>query len=108
MKLISRLYHTRLTPPSQFLCKNCKYFIADKKDCGNFVHTDLVTGHKIYGSASNARSLDTKCGKYAKHFEYNNFKIVTVPYYFVKEMWPYLLLPTIGILAFLSHFPGNK
>ena len=105
MKFISRLYHTRLIPPSQFLCKNCKYFIADKKECGNFVHTNLVTGQKIYETASFARTLESNCGKYGKHFEYNIFKAVTGPYYFVKEMWPYLLLPTIGIVGL---FVGNK
>lgn len=98
-----RCYHTRIIPMNQLLCKNCKYFIANKKDCGNFVNTDLVTGHKIYESASHARSIDTKCGKYAKHFEYNTLKVVTVPYYFVKEFWSILLLPTIGIVVFLVN-----
>ena len=108
MNFISRFYHmrgyhTRIIPMNQLLCKNCKYFIADKKDCRNFDHTDLVTGYKIYDSASNARSLETKCGKYAKHFEYNNFKVVTGPYYFIKEFWGFLLLPTIGIVVFLVN-----
>jgi hypothetical protein len=88
---------------NQLLCKNCKYFIADKMDCGMFVNTDLVTGRRIYDSASNARNLDTKCGKYAKHFEYNTLKVVTVPYYFVKEFWGILLLPTIGFVGFVYN-----
>ena len=103
MKFILRGYHTRLIPITQLLCKDCKHFIADKKDCGMFVNTDLVTGYKIYDSASNSRSLDTKCGKYGKHFEYNNFKVITVPYYFVKEFWGILLLPTIGIVGFVYN-----
>jgi hypothetical protein len=103
MKLISRRYHTRVITTSQLLCKNCKYFVADNKECGFFVNTDLVTGQKYYDSASNARSLDTKCGKYGKHFEYNNFKVVTVPYYFVKEFWGLLILPTIGVVVFLVN-----
>lgn len=103
MNFISRGYNTRMIPMSQLLCKNCKYFIADKKECGNFFHTDLVTGHKIYDSAINARSLDTKCGKYAAHFEYNIFKGFTAPYYFVKEFWGYMLLPTIGIVVLLVN-----
>ena len=98
-----RRYHTRLIPMNQLLCKNCKYFIADKMDCGMFVNTDLVTGQKYYDLASNARNLDTKCGKYAKHFEYNTLKVVTVPYYFVKEFWGILLLPTIGVLGFVYN-----
>ena len=103
MKFIMRRYHTRVIPINQLLCKNCKYFIADKKDCGFFVNTDLVTGQKYYDSASNARSLDSKCGKYAKHFEYNTLKVVTVPYYFVKEFWGILLLPTIGFVGFVYN-----
>ena len=98
-----RGYHIRVITTSQLLCKNCKYFIADNKECGFFVNTDLVTGQKYYDSASNARSLDTKCGKYGKHFEYNNFKVVTVPYYFVKEFWGLLILPTIGVVVFLVN-----
>ena len=98
-----RGYHIRVITTSQLLCKNCKYFIADNKECGFFVNTDLVTGQKYYDSASNARSLDTKCGKYGKHFEYNNFKVVTVPYYFVKEFWSLLFLPTIGVVVFLVN-----
>lgn len=103
MKLISRRYNTQMIPMSQLLCKNCKYFIADKKDCGYFDHTDLVTGHKIYESAVFARSQDTKCGKYATHFEYNIFKVFTAPYYFVKEFWGYMFLPTIGIIVLLVN-----
>ena len=103
MKFIMRGYHIRVITTSQLLCKNCKYFIADNKECGFFVNTDLVTGQKYYDSASNARSLDTKCGKYGKHFEYNNFKVVTVPYYFVKEFWGLLILPTIGVVVFLVN-----
>ena len=98
MKFISRMI-----PTSQLLCKNCKYFIADKKECGNFVHTDLVSGQKIYETASFARTLESNCGKHAKHFEYNNFKVVTVPYYFLKEFGYLLFLPTIGIVVFLVN-----
>jgi len=103
MKLITRCYNTRMIPMSQLLCKNCKYFIADKKDCRYFAHTDLVTGHKFYDSAVFARSQDTKCGKYAAHFEYNTLKVFTAPYYFIKEFWGYMVLPTIGIVVFLVN-----
>lgn len=98
MKLLSRVI-----PLNQLLCKNCKYFIADKMECGMFVNTDLVSGQNFYDSASYARSLDTKCGKHATHFEYNNFKVFTTPYYFVKEFWGYMFLPTIGIVLLLVN-----
>ena len=98
MKFVSRMI-----PMSQLLCKNCKYFIADKMECGMFANTDLVSGQNFYDSASYARSLDTKCGKYGKHFEYNNFKVVTVPYYFLKEFGYLLFLPTIGIVVLLVN-----
>jgi hypothetical protein len=88
---------------NQLLCKNCKHFIADKKECGNFVNTDLVTGQKIYETASFARTLESNCGKHGKHFEYNTLTVVTIPYYFVKEFWGILLLPTIGIVGFVYN-----
>lgn len=95
--------HTRIIPMTQLLCNNCKHFIADNKECRNFVHTDLVTGQKIYETASFARTLESNCGKYGKHFEYNNFKVVSTPYYFVKEFWSILLLPAIGLVVFLVN-----
>ena len=96
-------YHTRVLPMTKLLCKNCKYFIADNKECRNFVHTDLVTGQKIYETARFARTLESNCGKYAKHFEYNTLKVVTAPYYFIKEFWSFLLLPTIGVVVILVN-----
>jgi hypothetical protein len=32
------------------------------------------------------------CGEDAIHFEENNFKIITGPYYYVKENWPILII----------------
>lgn len=89
------------------ICKDCKYFIANKIECGKFGDTDLVTGKISYNYARSVRMDENKCGEEAKHFEKNNFKIVTVPYYFIVDILPFFFVfvwtgfITIGI-ALLS------
>ena len=90
------------------LCKDCKHFIADKGECALFGTIDLVNGKHEYTYAKNARQNEDKCGENAKLFEYNNIKIITVPYYFLRSYWifsPILLLLYIYIdgLYKLSH-----
>lgn len=74
-----------LTPKK--LCVNCKHFIADKRRCVVFGETDLVTGSIDYDTASCSRLNEQKCGENALYFEENQYKLITVPYYFVKEYW---------------------
>lgn len=87
------------------ICKDCKYFIANKNECGKFGDTDLVTGKISYEYAQRARNDINKCGEEGKYFEKNNFKIVTVPYYFLVDILPFVFtfgwvgLFTIGIAA---------
>jgi len=77
------------------ICKDCKYFI-ENKECKKFSETDLVTGSKTYEYAKNMRNDITKCGMEAKYFEKNNYKIITEPYYYMKEnIW---LLPSLLLL----------
>jgi hypothetical protein len=51
--------------------------------CKKFEDTNLVTGEVTYLNARLMR--EEKCGKEGILFEENNYKIVTVPYYFVKK-----------------------
>ena len=67
------------------ICKDCKHFIGDNIECRKFGDVNLVTGKVTYPKAEYIRDDVEKCGKNATHFEENNFKILTVPYYFVKE-----------------------
>jgi hypothetical protein len=87
---------TRIVPRK--LCKDCKYFIAHKKECALFGDTDLVNGKHDYNYAKNVRNNENKCGQEAKFFEENNNKIMTVPYYFVLNIVSYWqLTPAIAL-----------
>lgn len=74
-----------LTPKK--LCTNCKHYIADTKRCAIFGETDLVTGEIYYDKAYLTRNDEKKCGENAERFEENQYKVFTVPYYFVREYW---------------------
>ena len=79
------------------ICKDCKFFIANEKRCMKFGNTDLVTGQQDYDYASSTRNNNNKCGEDAKYFEENNFKFLTVPYYFTLTYWfVYPLIFTYG------------
>jgi hypothetical protein len=85
--LFSTLYYNILGSllPTKKICKDCRHFIGDSMECRKFGDTNLVTGKVTYPSAKNIRDASEKCGENATSFEENHFKIVTVPYYFVKE-----------------------
>jgi hypothetical protein len=91
--LISNLFSKGDTSllPTKKICKDCKYFIGDKMECGKFSDTNIITGEVTYNSAKSARENDKKCGENAIHFEENNNKILTVPYYFIKENSVFIL-----------------
>lgn len=80
------------------ICRDCKYFIGDTMECGKFGDTNLVTGKVTYPYARSTREDVKKCGEDAIHFEENHFKIVTVPYYFLKDSW--ILIAPCGLLGF--------
>jgi hypothetical protein len=69
------------------VCRNCKFFRSNTRECGYFGSTDLVTGKIIYEYASSMRNDKNKCGEIARHFEENKYKIVSVPYYFFLDYW---------------------
>ena len=77
------------------ICRDCKYFTGET--CKKYFITDIVTGEKSYYYARAVRENKEKCGEEAIHFEKNHYKIVTVPYYFVKNN-PFIIAP-IGVLS---------
>jgi len=96
--LVSNTESTRILPRK--LCKDCKFFIAHKKECALFGDTDLVNGKHDYNYAKNARNNNDKCGEDAKFFEENNNKIMTVPYYFILNIASYWQLTPVIALGF--------
>jgi len=98
LSLLSRSLST--VPPSlstQKYCKDCKFFITNRRECALFSEADLVTGIKSYQYASTIRNNDNKCGKDAIFFEENQYKVFTVLYYFIADYW--LLFSTVGLSA---------
>ena len=78
------------------ICKDCK-FLANS-ECRKFGDVNLVTGKVTYSLAKYIRSDETKCGIKGAFFEKNNYKIITVPYYFVKEYWLLVSYIFMGII----------
>jgi len=90
----------RLVPTK--LCKDCKYFIAHKKECALFIeNTDLIYGNNDYNYANTVRKNEDKCGEEAKYFEENTNKIVTVPYYFILKAATYWRVTPVLLLFFI-------
>jgi hypothetical protein len=67
------------------ICQNCKYFIPNKNECRKFGDMNIITGKYTYESAISVRNDEDKCGEYAIFFKKNNFKFITIPYYFILE-----------------------
>jgi len=88
--------------PTKKICKDCKYFIGNAYECGKFGETDLITGKVTYLYARTIRGDKTKCGENAVDFEENNLKIITVPYYFMKDNWPIILALSFSSFVFIK------
>jgi hypothetical protein len=71
--------------PTKKICKDCRHFIGDNIECRKFGDTNLITGKVTYNYAESVRNDNNKCGEDAIHFEENKFKIITIPYYFIKD-----------------------
>ena len=67
------------------ICKDCRHFIRDNVECRKFHDTNIITGKITYSSARSVREDKNKCGEDAILFEENHFKIITTPYYYLKE-----------------------
>lgn len=74
------------------ICRDCKHFIGSDNTCKKFGKTDLITGIESFEMASYVRYNENKCGIKGSFFEENNFKIITVPYYFFLNNWIYLIV----------------
>ena len=88
--------------PTQKICRDCKFFIANNQKCGHFPNVDLVTGKKSYNYASILRNNNDDCGTEGKYFKKNHYKIITVPYYFVLDWWWVVIPITIPIIQIIS------
>lgn len=101
--LITRT-HTSLIPTKR-ICKDCKYFIGNDLECRKFGDTDIITGKVTYEYARSIRTDEKKCGDKAIHFEENQFKMVTIPYYFLKGYWPiFLSVYLVSFSIYSDHF----
>ena len=70
---------------NKLTCANCKYFIPNKNECSKFGDIDIITGKYTYEPAINVRNDEDKCGEYAIFYKKNNFKFISIPYYFLLE-----------------------
>jgi len=69
-------YVTNMYSNNILFCKNCKNFIPpidtntplDRGTCKLFTDINLVTGEKIYRSASSARVFNSDCGKEPRYY----------------------------------------
>jgi len=66
-------------------CVNCKFFIPNNDECSIFGEVDIVTNEYTFEDAIDVRNDVNKCGDDAIFFKKNNFKFVTIPYYFLLE-----------------------
>jgi hypothetical protein len=85
--------------PAKKICKDCRHFIGDNIECRKFGDINIITGEITYNSARSIRNDINKCGNDAIYFEKNNFKIITIPYYYLKVNWP-----LSGVLGFYICF----
>jgi hypothetical protein len=90
------------------ICRDCIHFIGNDIECRKFGDTNIITGKVTYNSARSVRRDEKKCGENAVLFEKNKFKVITVPYYFLKDSWP-ILIPSgflgLYVYVFLTVLP---
>ena len=96
-------------PNTKKLCRDCRHYIANEHKCRLFGDVNIVSGKEYYDDARDARRDDNKCGELAKAFEENHYKIITVPYYFLKEYWAFSpLIAVFGCWIFIIMNLINK
>jgi hypothetical protein len=72
------------------------------RECSLFGDVDMVHGEHSYTYASTARNIETKCGKEAKYFEENRAKILTTPYYFIKDNQLLVFACVLNVIVFVK------
>lgn len=87
---------SKSSTPKLKICKNCKFFRPNNRECTYFSETDMVTGKKTYEYAFSMRNKESNCGVNATYYEENKFKIITTPYYFIGDYFTYIF-PSISI-----------
>jgi hypothetical protein len=90
--------------PTKKICRDCIHFIGDNRNCRKFSNTNLITGEVTYRSALDMRTDEKMCGEDAIQFEENQLKIITVPYYFIKEYWLLMLPVEICVACFFALY----
>jgi len=80
------------------VCANCKFFIANKNLCRNFGNVNIISGEYTYETAISVRNDKDKCGEDAIFFKKNNYKFITVPYYFAIDNT--LFISLISLIIF--------
>jgi len=86
------------------ICANCKFFIPNKNECRRFGEVDIITGIYTYEPAIRVRNNDEKCGEYAYLFKPNNFKFITIPYYFLLENSVFILSLSYGFIPVIFFY----
>jgi len=86
--------------PKLKICKNCKFFRPNNRECAYFSETDMVTGKKTYEYAVSMRNKESKCGTNATYYEENKYKIITTPYYFIGNFFTSIFTSvTIAVIS---------
>jgi hypothetical protein len=67
------------------ICANCKFYIPINNECSKFGEVDIITNEYNYEDAISVRNDNNKCGKDAIFFKKNDFKFITVPYYYLLD-----------------------
>ena len=93
---------------NKLICSNCKFFISNKNECRKFGDVNIITGKYSYEPASSVRNDEDKCGKYAIFFEKNNFKIITIPYYFLLTNYEIIFIIIFSFSPFLLYLSFTK
>jgi hypothetical protein len=86
------------------ICANCKFYIPNKNECSKFGDLNIITGKYNYDSATNVRNDKNKCGEYAIFYKKNNFKFITIPYYYILENSEIIILLSYGFLPTILWF----
>lgn len=90
------------------ICENCKFFVPNNNECRKFGDMDIITGEYSYEPAIRIRNDEDKCGEYAILFEKNNFKFVTVPYYFILENGKLIFILSYNFFPFILWYIFTK
>jgi len=107
---LSRLFSTARPSlmPTKKICRDCIHFIGNNIECRKFGDTNIITGKITYESAKSVRKDEQKCGENATLFEKNHFKIITIPYYYLKDNWIIPFTTSFTILYFLVMFTALR